>query len=189
MLSHTNRFHVKNFFWFVRKTLYLDIDVCDSCVPLIVNSQARLTILAMDNGLASVVLHEEMTKYRIAKMISDYVELSDENEAKINLPIHMKDYYKNRLRYWIDNAFLANEMKPGREYIVDGDAIYPVDFKSTGVIETNKKWGDGLQQFLEMIHGLPCSPLSLIKNFLSNIDFFERYGSSIVGVTGTLGNE
>ena len=94
----------------------------------------------------------------------------------------------SRLRCWIENAFLAKEMQPGREYIIDGDAIYPVDFKSTGVVETNKKWGDGLQQFLEMKHGLSRSPLSLITNFLSNIDFLERYGSNIVGVTGTLGD-
>ena len=46
------------------------------------------------------------------------------------------------------------KMKRGREYIVEGDAIFPVDYKSTGVIETNKKWGDGLQQFLEMKHRL-----------------------------------
>ena len=70
-----------------------------------------------------------------------------------------------------------------------GGVIYPVDFKSTGVTETNKKWGDGLQQFLEMKHDSPCSPLPLITNFLSNIDFFDRYGSNIVGVSGTLGND
>ena len=40
-----------------------------------------------------------------------------------------------------------------------------------------------------MKHGLPRSPISLITNFLSNIDFFERYGSNIVGVSGTLGND
>ena len=72
---------------------------------------------------------------------------------------------------------------------LQNNAIYPVDYKSTGVIEINKKWGDGLQQFLEMKHGLPLSPLSLVTNFLSNIDFFERYGSNILGVSGTLGNE
>ena len=38
-----------------------------------------------------------------------------------------------------------------------------------------------------MKHGLSRSPLSLITNFLSNIDFFKRYGSSIIGVSGTLG--
>ena len=84
---------------------------------------------------------------------------------------------------------LAKNMQLKREYIVQDNAIYPVDYRSTGVIETNKKWGDGLQQFLELKHGLPCSPLSLITNFLSNIDFFNRFGSNILGVSGTLGND
>ena len=40
-----------------------------------------------------------------------------------------------------------------------------------------------------MKQGLPRSPLSLITNYLSNIDFFDRYGINIVGVSGTLGDD
>ena len=127
-----------------------------------------------------------LLKDRLTKMMTDII-MSDENQNKIDLPIYLKDFCVSRLRCWIDNAFLANEMRENREYIDKGDVIYPVDFKSTGVIETNKKWCDGLQQFLEMKHDLPRSPLSLITNFLSNIDFFERYGSNIVGVSGNIG--
>ena len=135
-----------------------------------------------------------MLKERLTKMISDVV--SDETETGINLPIHLRDYCHSRLRYWIDNAFLAQNMRPDREYVIRDNAVYPVDFKSTGVIETNKKWGDGLQQFLEMKHGLPRSPLSLITNFLSNVDFFDRYRNekvggynNVLGVSGTLGSD
>ena len=116
-------------------------------------------------------------------------------ETGINLPIHLRDYCNSRLQYWIDNAFLAQNMRPDREYVVRDNAVYPVDYKSTGVIETNKKWGDGLQQFLEMKHGLPLSPLSLITNFLSNVAFFGRYRNetvdvcNILGVSGTLGSD
>ena len=149
--------------------------------------RSRILLLNFGRGQVLVVLDEDLIKDRLTQTITDSV-LSDENEIQIALPIHLRDYFKSRLRCWIDNAFLAKEMKLGREYIIEGDAIYPVDFKSTGVIETNKKWGDGLQQFLEMKHGLPRSPLSLITNFLTNIDFFERYGSNIVGVSGTLGD-
>ena len=111
----------------------------------------------------------------------------------INLPKHLIKYSKNRLRYWIDNAFVAKQMKQDREYVVKNNAVYPVDYQSTGVIEINKKWGDGLQQFLEMKHCLPISPLSLITNFVSNVDFFDLYGNkdvdvcNILGVSGTLG--
>ena len=177
---------------FARKVLHLDIDIYSNIEVFISdsiqrNDRLRISIITMDGGLASVVLHEDIIKKLMTKLITECV-LSDEDESKIDLPIYLKDYCVSRLQCWIDNAFLAKEMQPGREYIIDGAAIYPVDFKSTGVIETNKKWGDGLQKFLEMKHGLPHSPLSLITNFLSNIDFLERYGSNIVGVTGTLGD-
>ena len=175
------------FFGFARKVLHLDIDIYSNIEDFFSGSIQRndrswISIIAMDGGLASVVSHEDMIKNQLTKLITECV-LSDKNESKIDLPIYLKDYCVSRLQCWIDNAFLAKKMQPGREYIIDGDAIYPVDFKSTGVIETNKKWGDGLQQFFEMKHGLPRSPLSLITNFLSNIDFLERYGSNIVGVT------
>ena len=115
--------------------------------------------------------------------------LSDENETKIHVPSCLREYCISRLGHWINNAFVAKRMKYGREYIVENNAIYPVDYKSTGVIETNKRWGDGLQQFLEMKHGFPCSPLSLGTHFLSYIHFLERYGSNILGVSGTLGKD
>ena len=44
-----------------------------------------------------------------------------------------------------------------------------------------------------MKHGLPLSPISIITNFLSNVDFFGRYRNkkidvyNILGVSGTLG--
>ena len=178
---------------FTRKILHLDIDIYKNIEDFISgpthrNDRSRISIISMAGGLASIVLHEDIIKNQMTKLVTECV-LPDENESEIDLPIYLKDYCCSRLQCWIDNAFLAKEMQPGREYIIDGDAIYPVDFKSTGVIETNKKWGDGLQQFLEMKHDLPRSPLSLITNFLSNIDFLERYGNKIVGVTGTLGND
>ena len=178
---------------FARKILHLDFDIYANIDDFIYhyiqrNDRLRISIVTMDGGLASVVLHEDIIKDRLTKLIIECVS-SDEDETKIDLPIYLKDYCLSRLHCWIDNAFLAKEMQPGREYVIDGDAIYPVDYKSTGVMKTNKKWGDGLQQFLEMKHGLPRSPLSLITNFLSNMDFFDRYGSNIVGVSGTLGDD
>ena len=140
-------------------------------------------------GLSSVVLPVDLLKDRLAKMISGVVS----NDNGINLPVHLRKYCLSQMRNWIDSAFLAQQMRSDREYVVRDNGVYPVDYKSTGVIETNKKWGDSLQQFLEMKHGLPLSPLSLITNFLSNVDFFDRYGNqdvyNILGVSGTLGSD
>ena len=185
---------VLNFFKFARNILHLDINIYSDVNNFFQrNDKSRISVIKRtdiypSDELVSVFLHGDIIKDRLTKMMTDSI-MSDENETKIDLPIYLRDHCVSRLRCWIDNAFLAKEMQPGREYITDGGAIYPVDFKSTGVIETNKKWCDGLQQFLEMKHGLSPSPLSLITNFLSNIDFFERYGSNIIGVSGTLGND
>ena len=169
-----------SFLEFALKVLRLDIDSYQNIYDFFADSKdpSRISVIHSSNKL-SVVLHEDMIKDRLSRTITDCV-LSD-------LPIYLRTHFERHLRCWIDNAFLANEMDLDREYIVKGDAIYPVDYQSTGVIETNKKWGDGLQQFLEMKHQLPRSSLSLITNFLSNIDYFDRY-ESIFGVSGTLGN-
>ena len=187
---------VERFFLFARKILHLefdiyyDIDEMEKCIQQNMDDRARISILILDDGQSVLVLHEDIVKDHLTKKIThSFIIASNENEIKIDLPLHLKDYCIGRLLYWIDKAFLAMEMQPERDYVIEGDAIYPVDYKSTGVVETNKKWGDGLQQFLEMKHGLPSSPLSLITNYLSNIDFFDRYGSNIVGVSGTLGDD
>ena len=132
-----------DFLVFTQKVLHLDVDIYSNIKDFISdsvqrNDRSRISIITMDGGLASVVLHEDIIKDRSTKLITECV-LSDEDESKIDLPIYLTDYCVSQLRCWIDNAFLAEEMQPGREYIIDGDAIYPVDFKSTGVIETNKK--------------------------------------------------
>ena len=185
---------LKKFLLFAVDVLNLDIDIYGDSYEIQLTSdknenvRTRISITTNPNGVSSVILPLDMVKDRLIKLITAGI-VSEDIATKLDLPLYLRDFCRSQLRYWIDNAFLANDMKSGREYIVKGNAIYPVDYKSTGVIETNKKWGDGLQQFLEMKHGLPRSPLSLITNFLSNIDFFERYESNIVGVSGTLGND
>ena len=182
------------FFLFAVDVLNLDIDVYEDSYSIELaseeneNVRSRISITTNPAGLSSVVLPVEMVKDRLVELITDGLK-SDDIETKLDLPFYLRDFCRSQLKYWIDNAFLAKDMTLGREYIVKGNAIYPVDYESTGVIETNKRWGDGLQQFLEMKHGLPRSPLSLITNFLSNVEFFERYGSNIVGVSGTLGKD
>ena len=172
---------MRHIFEFALEYLHLDIEITYT-----IGISERPSILVLDNGLSSVVFPDGMMKERLTKMIID--ALSDGNDNSIVLPVYLREYCISRLGHWINNAFVAKQMKYGREYIVENNTISPVDYKSTGVIEISKKWGDGLQQFLEMKHGLPLSPLSLVTNFLSNIDFFERYGSNILGVSGTLGN-
>ena len=147
--------------------------------------------MLVGNGQSTFLFPENELKDRIRETISNSIprkfEQLDENQ--INIPNYLRDYCHARLRSWIDNAFRATEMKHGREYSVIQNDIFPIDYKSTGITETNKKWSDGLQQFLEMKHSLAISLMSPITNFLSNVDFFCRYKSNILGVSGTLGSD
>ncbi|XP_061578314.1 uncharacterized protein LOC133444499 isoform X1 [Cololabis saira] len=129
-------------------------------------------------------------------------------EGFIVIPSFLREYIENQLPLFVENALKAIRMTLGREYMIDRapeadaaafsnddhqqyDAIIPVDFQASGVLEKNKRWGDGLQQFLEMKHQLAVSQLSNITNYMSNVYFFKRYlsGNGIFGVSGTLGGE
>jgi hypothetical protein len=88
----------------------------------------------------------------------------------------LRPYADNRMSAWVASAFMAQRMKEGREYTVCNNRfIAPVDYTSSGAVETNKKWGDGLHQFLEMKHELPLTPMPCVTNFMSNVAFFQRY--------------
>ncbi|KAL0190085.1 hypothetical protein M9458_017184, partial [Cirrhinus mrigala] len=53
----------------------------------------------------------------------------------------------------------------------------------------NMRWGEGLQQFLEMKHQTRLSDMSLITNFMSNVGLFKKFTNQIYGITGTLSNQ
>ena len=108
----------------------------------------------------------------------------------VEIPQSLKDFVANQLPTYINSAFTALQMTENREYLVkDGKQIIPVDFLNSGVIEVNKKWGGGLQQMLEMKHHLQISPMSVVTNFMSHVEFFKRYTreGALYGLSGTVG--
>ncbi|KAI4881530.1 hypothetical protein NFI96_008385, partial [Prochilodus magdalenae] len=99
------------------------------------------------------------------------------------------EHINSKLGTWIENALRAKTMTLGHEYIFHEGTVVPVDYKSTGVVQNNMRWGDGLQQFLEMKHQTRLTDMSVITNFKSNVSLFKSYNQQIYGVTGTLGNQ
>ncbi|XP_078530581.1 uncharacterized protein LOC144817699 [Lissotriton helveticus] len=148
---------------------------------------------------------ESRIRYSDTYQPPDKQQSNDENV--ILLPGYLKAYTQNRLAVFVENALKALTMVKDREYMIESTtdtgrvnvnapiheyhSIIPVDFKATGVLEKNKRWGDGLQQFLELKHQLAISPLSDVTNFMSNFHFLQRYtkGTGMFGVSGTLGDE
>ncbi|XP_078533257.1 uncharacterized protein LOC144819159 [Lissotriton helveticus] len=177
----------------------------------------KICILLQDHGCACVVMSEKdlidgaVTELESRIRYSDTYQPPDKQENKdetfILLPGYLKEYTQNRMKVFVENAMKAIVMEKDREYMIESatdtsqvkstspiheyHSIIPVDFKATGVLEKNKRWGDGLQQFLEMKHQLAISPLSNVTNFMSNFHFLQRYtkGTGMFGVSGTLGDE
>ncbi len=72
-------------------------------------------------------------------------------------------------------------------YVVHEGEIKPVDFHSTGIVQSSTSWSDGLHQFLQLKHNLKMTCETLTTNFLSNMGYMSKY-QNIYGLTGTLGS-
>ncbi|XP_062235882.1 uncharacterized protein LOC133932971 [Platichthys flesus] len=152
----------------------------------------ELTFLVLDDGLCSALYDsEEVLANPITEFILKKIQYTPctNNSGKISIPGFLKNLIESKLPVWVQNAFLAKRLRQGREYVVENDCVCPVDYRSTGIVELNKKWGDGLQQFVEIKHQIKMSTISTVTNFISNLSFFEKYHGKIYGTTGTLGSE
>ncbi|KAM9516899.1 uncharacterized protein ACWYII_044167 isoform 2-T2 [Salvelinus alpinus] len=163
----------------------------------------EIKMLLLENGRASEIIPEDkLIKATVSELKSKikYSGNSQSNSESLVIPSFLEKYLENRLPVFVENALKAIMMTQGREYMIDQTleavedkqlyhAIIPVDFQASGVLEKNKRWGDGLQQFLEMKHQLATTPLSNVTNYLSNFHYFQKYlkGNGIFGVSGTLG--
>ncbi|XP_058859141.1 uncharacterized protein LOC117434967 [Acipenser ruthenus] len=153
----------------------------------------HLPVLIVEDGLCCA-LYDAYEDYSetVAENVKKHIQYTpcDKNKGDaLRVPGFLKDLVEAKLQTWVENAFLAIRLQEGREYLVQEKQVLPVDFKSTGIVEMNKKWGDGLQQFLEMKHLTKVSTLSTITNYISNVRYFNMYNGQIYGTTGTLGTE
>lgn len=120
-----------------------------------------LSILVLDGGQLCMLTQEEVLNEYLAEDLRRALPSSGARPSKeqLDIPEFLLNYAHNQLETWITNAFMATRMREGREYVVENGEVLPVDYHSTGVIEINKRWGGGLQQFLEMKHRLTTNVL------------------------------
>ncbi|KAL3988693.1 cytochrome c oxidase assembly protein subunit 19 [Sarotherodon galilaeus] len=152
----------------------------------------ELSFLVLEEGLCCPLYESEEALIKpIAELISERIQYTpcENNKDKISIPGFLKTLVEKKVSVWVQNAFLAMLLKQGREYVVENDNVCPVDFRSTGIVELKKKWGDGLQQFVEIKHQVKLSTISTVTNYISNVSFFEKYQGKIYGTTGTLGSK
>lgn len=146
-------------------------------------------ILFLENGMACSLNTQAELLEGGTKKVKESLKFTDESKAEVGaqvkLPHFLQEFVMNQVPTYVKNAIRALQMVEDREYAVGGDGnIIPVDFQNSGVMEMNKKWSGGLQQMLEMKHNLRLSSMSLVTNFMSQIEFFSRY-RSIYGLWDT----
>ncbi|ACP20925.1 hypothetical protein Aasi_1610 [Candidatus Amoebophilus asiaticus 5a2] len=107
----------------------------------------------------------------------------------IEIPNHLREFAHKQIPLWIRSAIQAIcFFKKELHYDVVKERIVPIDYDNTGVLQNSMVWSDGLAQMLQMKEGLRVEAENISTNFISIPEFFKRYGSSIYGLTGTLGN-
>ncbi|KAE9547546.1 hypothetical protein FO519_009242 [Halicephalobus sp. NKZ332] len=108
----------------------------------------------------------------------------------IKFPTYMTEYVKQQLPNWVNSAIQARfTVHLGFNYVITDRKLVYVDAVNTGVHHPNMQYSDGLHQFLQMKHGCYLDEEGLTTNFMSNVTFFLRYESNILGLTGTIGGK
>ncbi|KAI2666807.1 Protein translocase subunit SecA [Labeo rohita] len=154
------------------------------------DKEQDISIVLLGNRKCHVVHFEEDSLVKsLGEMIKKRYQsetVKEQNQSRIP---GLQDLINDKMSTWIENALLATKMTEGHEFIFHGDGVVPVDYECTGVVQNNMRWGNGLQQFLEMKHHTKLSNMSLITNFMSNVGLFKKYPNQIYGITGTLGDQ
>ncbi|XP_054914145.1 protein translocase subunit SecA-like [Poeciliopsis prolifica] len=112
--------------------------------PYNTNQIPDLKFLVLGEGLCCPLYNsEEVLIKPIAELISEKIQYTPctDNTDKISIPGFLRNLIETKMCLWVENAFLAKQLKEGRDYVVENENICPVDFRSTGIIELNKKWG------------------------------------------------
>ena len=107
----------------------------------------------------------------------------------IKIPRNFKEFVEKQQSKWIHNAIVALNYQENIHYVIHEGVIKPVDYNSTGIVQSSTNWSNGLHQFLQIKHSLKVTSETFTTNFMSNMGYFKKYGCNLFGFTGTLGSE
>ncbi|XP_044732130.1 uncharacterized protein LOC123295001 [Chrysoperla carnea] len=121
----------------------------------------------------------------------------ENNIESFLIPLHLMEYVQNVLPKWIDNAIYAKyDCIENIHYVIQTEnkddyeqIIVPVDYTNTGVTLKNTMWSHGLHQFLQLKHNLQVHAENLTSCCISNYAYIRKYGTNLIGLTGTIGGE
>ena len=139
------------------------------------------------NAARFIEIVEDMDKY-LNKRMNMYLD-HQMKDNQIYIPNYFTEFVEKQKPKWITNAILAQfNYQENIDYVVQDGEIRPVDYYSTGIVQSSTSWSDGLHQFLQLKHNLKMTCETRTTNFLSNIGFIKKY-QHVLGLTGTLGSD
>ncbi|CAF0748180.1 unnamed protein product [Adineta ricciae] len=128
-------------------------------------------------------------------IVDNWKRLINDPQSTLKVPRHLRDFVLDSIPTWVDQGIRAKtEYKLHHHYTIktnenDVKCIVPIDYSNTGEVQINRTWSDGLQQFLQLKHGLKTEPINLTTNWMSNFSLLSRYDKKeIYGLSGTLGS-
>ena len=122
----------------------------------------------------------------LEKRLNDYLD-DLVKKSILKIPRNFTEFFDVQRNKWVTNAIEALSYQENVQYVVHDGQIKPVDYFSTGIVQSATNWSDGLHQFLQLKHNLKMTSETLTTNFLSNISFITEY-DTVFGLTGTLGS-
>ncbi|AIL64816.1 preprotein translocase subunit SecA [Rickettsiales bacterium Ac37b] len=117
---------------------------------------------------------------------------------QIALPKHVEKFIAEHLPRWVNATINTRSHIENTTYVVRNVHYYnstsnyhiiaPVD-QSTGIVQYNMNWSDGVTQFLQILHAIKLTPESLTSVFQSYVSYLLKYKGHIYGATGTAGTD
>lgn len=143
-------------------------------------------LLKIGKGKIKEVKANEIETF-IKQVLGDYLK-EMVKKKDLHVPNGLKEFYEKQHMKWIESAMQAVAFQENIHYIIKDNQIMPVDYFSTGIIQSSTSWCDGLHQFLQLKHNLKLTSETFTTNFLSNVGYFKNNYSCLYGLTGTLGS-
>ena len=138
---------------------------------------------------------QEKVKQYLNEKLTNFIKINDD-KSDFFFPMSklLKDFAISESQNWVDSLIKSLSQRKNIEYAVKNGQILKVDLLDTGLIQKDKPYDNGLQQFLEIQNEISVTPISTktTQNTLSNYGFFQKYinknKNSIYGVTGAFGS-
>ncbi|KAK4026447.1 hypothetical protein OUZ56_015444 [Daphnia magna] len=167
----------------------------------VIDRNGRLLIDDVDKITEKMINYipenEELQRKNLDAKLVFYLRQVANRQRRIRIPAHLLDFVDRHLDTWLESAFLALDLRPDEDYVIDQDRtdtspdlnpkVIIID-RDTGTDQMSSQWDEALHQFIQLKEGCKLSLQSLKAVFISNAMYIKQY-DSISGLSGTLGSK